>query len=116
MNTGFYSEALQQKSVKWVSCGTDHSSDYWGIYGGIGLSYGRKSGFGSYGPKFAKRGARIFNLKFDMDSGDMQIDTWIREEDGITDTQSEWVPPQTFSWLKSPYCHGSEKMTEDQKA
>lgn len=46
----------------------------------------------------------------------MEIDTWIRQEDGLIDNQEEWVPPQTFSWLKSPYCHGSEKMTEDQKA
>ena len=45
----------------------------------------------------------------------MAIDTWIREEDGIIDTQEEWNPPQTFSWLKSPYCHGSEQMTIEQK-
>ena len=46
------------------------------------MSFGRKSGFGSFGPKFEKRGARIFDLKFDMDSGKMNVDTWIREEDG----------------------------------
>ena len=95
--------------------GLDHSTDYWGTDGGIGLSYGRKTGYGSYGPKFAKRGARIFNLKFDTESAAMDIETWIREEDGLVDLQEEWVPPQMFSWLKSPYCHGSEKMTEEQK-
>jgi hypothetical protein len=58
----------------------------------------------------------MFNLKFDLDSGNMDVDTWIREEDGLIDKQEEWVPPQMFSWLKSPYCNGSEKMTDDQKA
>ena len=61
----------------------DHSTDYWGTYGGIGLSYGRKTGYGSYGPKFEKRGARMFDLTFDLKSGKMNIDTWIREEDGL---------------------------------
>jgi hypothetical protein len=85
LNTGFFAEILQQKTVKWVSAGSDHSTDYWGMYGGIGLSYGRKSGYGSYGPKFAKRGARLFDLHFDLDSGEMDVQTWIREEDGIVD-------------------------------
>ncbi len=116
MNTGFYAEILQQQTIQWVSCGLDHSTDYWGTYGGVGLSYGRKTGFGSYGPKFAKHGARIFDLNFNVDSGEMAISTWIREEDGMIDYQEEWVPPQTFSWLKSPYCNGSEKMTTQQEA
>jgi hypothetical protein len=113
MNTGFFSEIVQQETIKWVSCGQDHSTDLWGTYGGVGLSFGRKSGFGSFGPKFMKRGARVFDLKFDMDSGSMEIDTWIREEDGLIDNQEQWNPPQTFSWLKNPYCYGSEKMTEE---
>ena len=78
--------------MKWISCGGDHSTDFWGLYGGVGLSFGRKSGFGSWGPKFAKRGARIFNLKFDIESGEMDIDTWIREEDGLIDNQEDWQP------------------------
>ena len=69
-----------------MSAGGDHSTDFWGGYGGINLSYGRKSGFNSYGPKFMKRGARIFNLEVDDSTGEMTIDTWIREEDGDVDT------------------------------
>lgn len=57
----------------------------WGTFGGVGLSFGRKSGFGSFGPKFAKRGARIFDLKFNMVTGAMDVETWIREEDGLID-------------------------------
>jgi len=52
-------------------------------------------------------------MSFDLETGEMDVQTWIREEDGLVDNQEEWVPPQTFSWLKSPYCHGSEKMTEE---
>jgi hypothetical protein len=50
-----------------------------------------------------------------MESGAMDIDTWIREDDGTIDKQEEWFPPQTFSWLKKPYCNESEKLTEEQK-
>jgi hypothetical protein len=32
-------------------------------------------------------------LKFDTESAAMDIDTWIREEDGLVDLQEEWVPP-----------------------
>ena len=55
------------------------------MYGGVVLSFGRKSGYGSYGPKFTKRGARIFDLQFDLESGAMDVNTWIREEDGLVD-------------------------------
>ena len=68
-----------------MTAGADHSTDFWGGFGGVNLSYGRKSGYGSYGPKFEKRGARILNLKVDNE-GKMNIDTWIREDDGTVDT------------------------------
>lgn len=41
-----------QETIKWISAGSDHNSDYWGMMAGIGLSLGRKTGYGSYGPKF----------------------------------------------------------------
>ena len=115
MNTGFFADIVQEGTIQWVACGQDHSTDAWGTYGGVGLSFGRKSGFGSFGPKFSKKGARIFDLSFDLESGAMDVETWIREDDGLIDKQEEWVPPQTFSWLKTPYCHASEKLTEAQK-
>ena len=49
------------------------------------MSLGRKSGFGGFGPKFNKRGVRMLDLKFDMDSGKMNVETWIREEDANKD-------------------------------
>ena len=72
-------------TVQWVSAGGDHSTDFWGRYDGIYLSYGRKSGFSSYGPKFMKRGARIFELEINPSSGAMHVDSWIRQQDGSID-------------------------------
>ena len=65
LNTGIFSEFKQKGTVKWVSVGGDHSSDFWGNYGGINLAYGRKTGFASYGPKFVQRGARVFDMWVD---------------------------------------------------
>ena len=38
--------------MKAIFCGHDHNSDYSGFYKDIELIYGRKTGFGSYGPKY----------------------------------------------------------------
>lgn len=51
-----------QGNIAWITAGGDHSTDFWGQYGNINLAYGRKSGFGSYGPKFIQHGARIFEV------------------------------------------------------
>lgn len=61
-----------------------------------------------------KRGARIFNLEIDDSTGDMTIDTWIREEDGDVDTQEDFNPPTPFSWLRSSYCYGAEHLSHGQ--
>jgi len=73
-----FAEMKYQGTIQWISAGHDHSSDYWGSYGGISLSLGRKSGYSSYGPKFSKIGARVLDLTIDQTTGDMTIDTWIR--------------------------------------
>jgi len=92
-----------------VSAGGDHSTDFWGRYAGIGLSYGRKTGLGSYGPKFVEAGARIFNLKFNTDTRKIDIDTYIREKGGnVDDQRGSELKPMSFSWLKSDHCYGSE--------
>lgn len=85
MNTGLFAEMKQLGTVQWVSAGRDHSSDYWGTYGGMTLSMGRKSGYSSYGPKFAKVGARILDLTVNQTTGEMDIKTWIRQDDGTID-------------------------------
>lgn len=62
-NTGLFAAMQEEGTMSWVTAGGDHSTDFWGDYSGIKLSYGRKTGFSSYGPKFILRGARIFNIK-----------------------------------------------------
>ena len=73
-------------TVKWVTAGGDHSTDLYGDYADITLSYGRKTGVGSYGPKFTQPGARVFDLTYDEDSGEVDIKTWIRQRDGSIDS------------------------------
>ena len=85
LNTGLFSEFKQMGTVQWVTAGADHSTDFWGTYNEINLSYGRKTGYSSYGPKFMMRGARIFELEINTSTGDMNVDTWIRQQDGSID-------------------------------
>ena len=91
--------------------GGDHSTDFWGEYNGVILGYGRKSGFGSYGPKFMLRGARVINVEID-EEGEMDITTWIRQEDMSIDHQVDLQPPTKYSWLKKGHCMGSEEFND----
>lgn len=87
VNTGLFGALKEQKTVEWVTAGHDHDNDYYGNYQGINLAYGRKSGFGGYGPKNLKVGARIFEVTLDP----YGIDTWVREDGGTIhrETQSK---------------------------
>lgn len=60
INTGLFSALKEEKAVQWVSVGHDHNNDYYGEYDGINLAYGRKTGYGSYGPTGVQNGARVF--------------------------------------------------------
>jgi len=62
VNTGLFSAITEQKTVEWVTAGHDHNNDYYGLYEGIYLTYGRKTGYGSYGPTWFLRGARVFEI------------------------------------------------------
>ena len=61
-NTGVFNSFRQMGNIRVVGCGHDHNSNYGGNLKGIDLIYGQKTGFGSYGPKFTQRGARVFKL------------------------------------------------------
>ncbi len=80
VNTGIYGAMVEQPTVEWVSCGHDHFNDFYGEYQGSGitLGYGRKTGFGSDGPYFFPRGARVF----EMTEEPYGIETWVREDGG----------------------------------
>lgn len=73
INTGLFTEILQKGTIKWISAGGDHSSDFYGDFAGVTLGYGRKTGFSSFGPKFVQRGARIFDVSVDQDTGAMDV-------------------------------------------
>lgn len=62
VNTGLFAALKEQRTVEWVSAGHDHNNDYYGKYQGINLAYGRKTGFGSYGPANITNGARVFEV------------------------------------------------------
>mmetsp|Transcript_32752 Transcript_32752/g.31980 ORF Transcript_32752/g.31980 Transcript_32752/m.31980 type:complete len:113 (+) Transcript_32752:333-671(+) len=81
MNTGVFHTVKEYDVCEWIVAGHDHDNDFHGIYKGIHLAYGRKTGFGSYGPSETKQGGRVFEIIGDP----YEITTWIRDEDGITD-------------------------------
>jgi len=146
VNTGLY--AAWRELDEMVSChvGHDHNNDFWyvrihptfrfikctaqtmtdrdlirGVYGGVRLMYGRKSGYGGYGPPPGwLRGARVIeihenpfkvltslSLLLDCARASMadgcvvrecafiQMVTWIRQEDGT-------VVPESSQPLHSP--------------
>ena len=85
LNTGVFAALVEQKIVDWVSVGHDHNNDYYGQVDGIWLAYGRKTGFGCYGPDGMQRGARVFKVSVGdkIDNG-YKVETHIRQEDGST--------------------------------
>ena len=111
VNSGLFAQMVMSGTMQWVSAGGDHSTDFYGKYAGINLSYGRKTGTGSYGPKFSQSGARVFELEFDEEPGKVEIETWIRQKDGTIDNQDEENRPAALSWLRSDHCFGSEQVT-----
>ena len=83
INTGLFS-SLYRENTKAVFCGHNHNNDFIGDYLGISLAFGRKTGYGGYGPcPGLQRGARIIELEW-LD-GELKINTWIRQEDGTID-------------------------------
>ena len=61
-----------------VFCGHDHNNDYAASFGDIDLVYGRKTGFGSYGP-LGLRGGRVIELQ-ELPNGELSYKTWIVDE------------------------------------
>lgn len=87
-NTGFFSTAKELNNIDAIFYGHDHNNDYWGMYEGIYMYYGRKSGYGQYGPpKGWQHGVRMIEL---TDNGYIRFKSWIREENGnIVDADTQ---------------------------
>ena len=62
INSGAFDAFYEEQNIKGIFCGHDHDNDYSGIYKNIELVYGRKTGYGSYGPKTV-RGATVIELE-----------------------------------------------------
>jgi len=93
VNTGILGAFKEMQDVKATYVGHDHNNDYIVDYNGVTLNYGRKTGFGGYFGKHFKRGARVIQIT----ESPFKIDTWVRQEDGTIDRQTD-----TLTTSKSP--------------
>lgn len=97
VNTGIWGALKEQKTIEWVSAGHDHDNDYYGLYQNINLAFGRKTGYGGYGPDHFPRGARVFEVTKEP----YGIETWVREDGGNVHKEVQaskrnlWEYPQT---------------------
>jgi len=108
VNTGLYAAMKTMGDIVSVHCGHDHDNDYFGDYYDITLAYGRKTGYGAYGPPAGwLRGARVIEIT----ENPFSIAMWIRQEDGSKVSQPFHVPgsPQFFLCCDAL---GSEKTEE----
>lgn len=74
INSGLFAALAETGGVLGTFCGHDHINDFEGTLLGIRLTYGRATGYHTYGRWGYKRGARVIELK---DEG-RRYDTWIR--------------------------------------
>ena len=82
------------------------SPDFMFSYEGIWLAYGRKTGYGGYGPpKNWLRGGRVLALT--GQPGSIKMDTWIRQQD-----QSKYVESSCSTWKSQSICAGASGSTE----
>ncbi len=79
LKTDFFQQAKELNNIKAMFCGHDHNNDYHGEYQDIKLFYGRKTGYGSYGPDYFDRGARVIKLKESLKNGktDFELSSYI---------------------------------------
>ena len=95
-NTGLFEHFLINDNVVATFCGHDHNNDFGGVFYGVDLVFGRKTGYGGYGPSDFQRGARIIKLKekYDIITGKMTFDYthYVIQEDGTIKYNStpEW--------------------------
>jgi len=85
VNTNAFSVFRSAHNIKSIFVGHDHNNDYFGNFKGIDLAYGRKTGFGGYGPDL-KHGARVIKLSEYVEPGTgnlmFNIRSHIIQEDG----------------------------------
>eukprot|EP01015_Nassula_variabilis_P000938 TRINITY_DN10515_c0_g1_i15.p1 TRINITY_DN10515_c0_g1~~TRINITY_DN10515_c0_g1_i15.p1 ORF type:complete len:283 (-),score=49.51 TRINITY_DN10515_c0_g1_i15:4-852(-) len=95
VNTGFMSAVLNQKNIKAVFAGHDHNNDFGGFYEGVELVYGRKTGFGGYGPDDFNNGARVLKFKEVKDPKTNKIH--VESDHFIVDSEGKTIQKQSAS-------------------
>jgi len=86
VNSGFFDRVKNKNDISAMFVGHDHVNNYGGIYNGIELVYGQKSGYGNYG---GLRGVRVIKFKEDVDTNgklNVQREHYIIYENGTIDT------------------------------
>ncbi|GAM17873.1 hypothetical protein SAMD00019534_010480 [Acytostelium subglobosum LB1] len=86
----FIDAMIERQDIKGLYFGHDHKNDFHGDYHGIDLGYGRKTGYGSYDPKYTQ-GARVILLQ---ETPQFQLSTWIRNVYGKVEEQKLHRPQQ----------------------
>ncbi|NQX45886.1 metallophosphoesterase family protein [Paenibacillus tritici] len=89
LNSGLFTALVEMGDVAGTFCGHDHINDFTGTLHGIRLSYGRATGYNTYGREGFMRGARVIRLEQDNPS----FDTWLRLEDGSLLSEQPVHPP-----------------------
>lgn len=74
INSGFFAALAETGGVLGTFCGHDHVNDFEGTLHGIRLTYGRSTGYHTYGRWGFKRGARVIELQ----NEGARYETWIR--------------------------------------
>ncbi|PRP75339.1 hypothetical protein PROFUN_05650 [Planoprotostelium fungivorum] len=96
VNTGLYSAFKERGDVVAAFCGHDHSNDFSGDWYGVQLAYGRKTGYGAYGPPPGwSRGARVIEIT----EKPFRIRSWIRTEEGDIARQDNHSPGSNLQSL-----------------
>lgn len=116
-DTYFFDYVLEQGKIRAMFCGHDHDNDFCGKFYGIELCYGRKTGYGSYGPKNMQRGVKVIDLKEKVEVIDgverirFDYSHHIVQEDLSEIKYSEQSLRGRFIWLQGR-CEGGYKVLE----
>lgn len=94
LNTGLF-DLAKKIGIGGIYCGHDHNNDYYGVLEGVRLGFGRKAGYGGYGPPEGwLRGSRVIELKIG-EHGSLSS-TWIAQEDGTLLSQTESTQEKVY--------------------
>ncbi|MFB9326449.1 metallophosphoesterase family protein [Paenibacillus aurantiacus] len=85
LNSGLFAAMVEAGDVMGTFVGHDHINDFSGELCGIRLTYGRASGYNTYGKEGFPRGARVIRLR----EGERSFESWLRLDDGSVDWQTD---------------------------